>query len=60
MQYVYVDNEDGDWGSVPEVCAIFENLEVGTEMRMGVIAHFELKLRRVEYVHQIFIESLQI
>ena len=50
---------------VPEVRTVFENLEVGTEMRMGEIAHFEsrrggLKLRRVEYIHQILDESLQI
>ena len=45
-----------------EVCTVFENLEVGTEMRMNEIYHFEsrrggLKLRRVEYIHQIFDES---
>ena len=52
-------------GSMHEVCTVFENLEVGTEMRMNEIARFEsrrggLKLRRAEYIHQIFDESLQI
>ena len=60
-----MDNEDGNCCSMHEVCTVFENLEVGTEMRMNEIAHFEsrsggLKLRRVEYIHQILDESLQI